>query len=65
MNNIPLSILVAMSETGAFDRPADVAPVVAVTHRKEIVKREIRTAKKPGRGIPAKGYDPIAKKWVK
>lgn len=39
--------------------------VVAVTHHKPRVKRQTVKAQRPGRGKPAKGYDPETKTWSK
>ncbi|RPJ29423.1 MAG: hypothetical protein EHM33_00830 [Chloroflexi bacterium] len=38
---------------------------VAVANRKQIVKRSHTKKQKPGRGKPAKGYDPVTKTWGK
>ena len=62
-NRIPPSILIP---TLLALLPQDgQAQTVNINH-KEIVKREksIKTVK-PGHGKPAKGYNPITKKWVK
>lgn len=39
--------------------------LVPFLNKKQIVKRDAPKAKRPGRGKPAKGYDPETKTWSK
>ena len=63
MSRIPPSILIpALLALASTDTQES---TIHICH-KEIVKREKPVkAAKPGRGKPAKGYDPVTKTWRK